>query len=586
MIRFLLIGCMFCVQTVWSQNYSKILYPGKNGKLVYKDYSGKGDIIPDFSYCGYMGGGVPIPSVPVKLTVEPDDFSEDDAPRIQQAIDQLAKEQPDKNGIRGAILLKKGKYNIKNTIKLNQSGIVLRGEGDGENGTLLIGTEPKVYSLIIIGAEANLKEKRSVKRRITDDYVPSGTSKITVDNIEGYNVGDRIIVERPSTKEWIHFIGMDKIADNWSSISGLSEKEIQKYEKTGQLSPDGKEYNSTVQWEPGKNASYLRTIAAIEGNKITLDIPLTNAFQKEYGGGYVYKYTYEGWISQCGVEHLRGVSEFNENIVDTHAYVGTYYADENHLNTFIFFTACENVWVCNLTSQYINNGYFMKKECRFVTVQDCNYLDPVAIIRGGRRYAYSFAGQMCLVQRCYSRNGRHDFVLGICMAGPNAFVDGKAEMCFAYSEPHLRWATGCLFDNCSLAGPAACFSMSNRGRFGSGHGWAGAQMVVWNCKSPLTVIMSPPTAQNFSIGNYGTINVTEDRWATPEQITDNIERLNKVSGNNFKYEGNSVVGDGYIESPQKYVSPQYLYYKQLLDRKGKTAVMDVTTPEQQKKIFQ
>lgn len=570
-----------------AQVHSKILYPGSNGKLVYVPYNDRGDILPDFSYCGYMGGGVALPDVPTRKVIEPGDFSRDDSPRIQAAINEVAKMKPDKNGIRGAVLLKKGKYNIQETINLNKSGIVLRGEGDDENGTLLIGTKRANYSLIKIASGEKPQYTKSKRRKITDSYIPSGSKQVTVDKVVDYSVGDRIIVERVSTKEWIAAIGMDKIKDSWSPVSQLKAKEREKAELEDRISKDGKRYNTTVQWEPGsKNISFLRTIKAIEGNTITLDIPLTNAFQQEYGGGYVYLYQSKNWVSQCGVEHLRGISEFDESKTKKDKYIGEYPADEKHLNTFINFDDCENSWVRHTTSQYIDAGYKIGKNSRFVTIEDCNYLDPVSIITGGRRYGYTISGQMCLVQRCYGRNGRHDFVLGACVAGPNAFVDSKAEMCHASSEPHQRWATGCLFDNCSLSGPAATFSMSNRGNFGSGHGWSGAQMVVWNCKSPISVIMSPPTAQNFSIGNFGTIDTKEDKWATAEEITIRINRLNNVSGNNFRYEGLPVVGDGYIESPDNYVVPQYLYYRQLADRLGKKAVQQVTTPQQQTRIFQ
>src|SRR5207245_202070 len=49
---------------------SEWVHPGKNGKLVYKT-SPAGDRIMDFSTAGYMGGGVALPDVPVKKTVQP-----------------------------------------------------------------------------------------------------------------------------------------------------------------------------------------------------------------------------------------------------------------------------------------------------------------------------------------------------------------------------------------------------------------------------------------------------------------------------------------------------------------------------------
>src|SRR5690606_16596133 len=172
-------------------------------------------------------------------------------------------------------------------------------------------------------------------------------------------------------------------------------------------------------------------------------------------------------------------------------------------------------------------------------------------------------GQLCLVRNSYSRNGRHDFVMGALAAGPNAFVDCKAEMCHAASEPHHRWATGTLWDNCSLSGPTAYFSLSNRGNFGSGHGWAGAQMVLWNCTTPLAVVMHPPTAQNFA---FGTVSLQDEWTAESTAIQSRVDRLNRVANKNFKYIGQPAVGDGWIHNNGSHVQPKSLYLQQLKDR--------------------
>src|SRR4051812_33796184 len=74
---------------------------GKEGKLVYKR-TPAGDRLLDFSYAGYMGGGVPLPSVPVKFPLHPS--GKDDTQPIQSAIDAVAA-MPLVNGFRGAVLL-------------------------------------------------------------------------------------------------------------------------------------------------------------------------------------------------------------------------------------------------------------------------------------------------------------------------------------------------------------------------------------------------------------------------------------------------------------------------------------------------
>jgi hypothetical protein len=66
-----------------------------------------GNAIPDFSNCGYMGGGVKLPDVPVRATVSPGQC--DSAESIQAAIDKVSAMSPDKNGFLGAVLIRKGR---------------------------------------------------------------------------------------------------------------------------------------------------------------------------------------------------------------------------------------------------------------------------------------------------------------------------------------------------------------------------------------------------------------------------------------------------------------------------------------------
>src|SRR5207249_4996804 len=85
--------------------YSAHVHPGPNGKLIYAADE-LGNTIPDFSNCGYHGGGVAIPATkafPICLTLRP--AAGDATARIQSAIDEVCKLPPDARGIRGAVLL-------------------------------------------------------------------------------------------------------------------------------------------------------------------------------------------------------------------------------------------------------------------------------------------------------------------------------------------------------------------------------------------------------------------------------------------------------------------------------------------------
>ena len=113
------------------------VYPGTDGKLVYVPDE-QGNTIHDSSHAGYGGGGVAIPTVPVKETIWP--VAGDNTANIQAAIDKVSALPLDRNGFRGAVLLRAGYYRMATPITIRASGVVLRGEGMGDTGTILVGT--------------------------------------------------------------------------------------------------------------------------------------------------------------------------------------------------------------------------------------------------------------------------------------------------------------------------------------------------------------------------------------------------------------------------------------------------------------
>ena len=108
---------------------------GPDGKLTYKTFSA-GDHIMDFSYAGYLGGGVKIPTVPVKMIVTPS--GGDDSAAIQEAINQVSQMEL-QDGFRGAVLLGPGIFNCRRTLTIQASGVVLRGSGSGAAGSTMCG---------------------------------------------------------------------------------------------------------------------------------------------------------------------------------------------------------------------------------------------------------------------------------------------------------------------------------------------------------------------------------------------------------------------------------------------------------------
>jgi hypothetical protein len=74
------------------------------------------------------------------------------------------------------------------------------------------------------------------------------------------------------------------------------------------------------------------------------------------------------------------------------------------------------------------------------------------------------------------------------------------------SEPHHRWSTGILYDNVTTKD--GTLAAINRGDSGSGHGWAAANTMFWNCDAKSIVVFDPETEgeNNFAVGYRGTFD--------------------------------------------------------------------------------
>ena len=511
---------------------ASLVYPGTDGRLVYVADS-LGNKIPDFSNAGYKGGGVPIPYVAIKEIVWP--VLGDNSDNIQAAIDRVSALPADASGFRGAVLLKMGTYALEKPVTIKASGVVLRGEGMSDIGTILIGKIPKdrqTYGrggLVNISGPTAIAPLEETKQAITDKYVPVGARSFNVASAKAFKVGDRILVRRIGNQDWIREIGQD------SASVGRNR------------------------WRPF-NITYDRIIVDIKGNTITTDVTIFTAIDTRWGGGEILKYN-DDRIEQVGVENLRGISEYDPS-VRTRAYgnmdrddLGSnfryegdeYYSDENHLSTLVSISNSKNVWVRNISAlHFVNSVIQSNAGTKWITVQDCESREPVSQRWGGRRFTYQMNGQMCLVQRCLSQKGRHSFVLQQSEASGNVYLECTAINPYSTSEPHNHWVNGVLYDNVKAPLTARFWDYII--------GWAGANIVFWNCEGDF-LIQKPPTAQNYSFGHIG-INAVIFNAA--------LQDLTKPKG--------------HVESMDTHVTPRSLYLTQLKERLGIEAVKNIAKP--------
>jgi len=448
----------FTPQKQWQ---SKLLTLDKDGELNYLPDI-QGNTIPDFSHVGYHHGNKEIPNVPILKTVLPIPGGNADQ-IIQQAINEIAKLPLNADGVRGAVLLKKGIYRIAGNIKILQSGIVLRGEGDDLDGTRLIATGTGKRALIEVLGTGSLSEIKDTRMRVTDAFVPVGKKSLTLESTKGYNVGDEIVLLRPGTTNWINDIRMNAIM----------------------VRP------GTLQWKPNDfDLHFERKITEIKGNTITLDNPVMMQIDYKYGGASIYKSSFEGRIREVGIENIRCESAY---VNDT---------DEEHSWTGILFNKVENGWVRNITAKhFVYAGVSLDNSAKNITVTEAKCFDAKSIITGARRYSFNNNGQQNLMMNLETSDGRHDFVTGARTLGPNVFYNGKASKTHADIGPHHRWAVGTLYDNITTDGE---INVQDRGNWGSGHGWAGVTQVLWNCTVKRAAVQSPwSSGTNYSIGTIG-----------------------------------------------------------------------------------
>lgn len=464
---------------------------GEKGKLEYNPDS-LGNRIPDFSYCGYKASEQAIPDVPIKVVVPI--IAGDATNKIQSAIDYVAALPLDKNGFRGTVLLAKGIFHINGQLKITASGIVLRGNGSGNDGTVLSGDGTDRETLIRVFGKNNKTVAEEIA--VADDYVPVNATSFHLTGALSLKAGDEIIIRRPSTKEWIHELGTEHFGGGITALG----------------------------WKPGdRDIFFSRKIIAFNGDTVTVDAPLTTALDKKYGGGFVAAYQWTGRIGNIGIENMQLSSSFDANNLK----------DEAHRWMAVTIENAEDIWVRRMAFQHFaGSAVRLLETSKRVTVEDCKSLNPISEIGGERRYTFYTTGEQTLFQRCFAEYGYHDYAVGFCAPGPNAFVQCHSYLPYSFSGGIDSWASGILFDVVSVDGNALRYG--NRGQDANGAGWSAANSLFWNCSAARIDCYKPPTAQNWSYAS----------WA-------------------------QFSGDGYWHGSNESTNPRSFYYTQLAERLGK-----------------
>lgn len=468
-----------------------------SGSLVYSN-DNMGNHLIDYSYAGYEGGGVAIPTnLSPQQTLSP--IGGDNTANIQNALDAVGVLAPGTNGFRGVVLLNPGTYELDGTLTFNDNnGVILRGSGTNDTALVFYGTSGT--SITLSGGGVN--HVSGGTHHITDGYVPLGATSFDVDSTSGWAAGTQISVERPFTPAWITAIGM---AGLWGT------NEINYYTEAE------------------------RTITAIKGNQVTVDIPLPTPIESQWttwngaNDADAWQYT-DGRLQQCGVESMSLVSNFG--LTNTASNGGI---------LAISLGNAENCWVRNIAF----NGYGGAVSCggKWNTVQDCTFANGPDN-GSARPGAFEFYNaQLSLIQRVTGLNGFEHFLQTRDEGSGDVFLYCRTTGTNFDSGPHRLWAASLLTDNES----GTVNNIHDVITTGGGNGWGAGFSVFYNCQSINHTIQCPslPNYYNWWIGGSG---------ANISNLTTNPAVFDQDGTN---------------------VAPQSLYLEQLKERLGGWAVENI-----------
>jgi hypothetical protein len=343
---------------------------------------------------------------------------------------------------------------------------------------------------------------------ITDVYVPAGADSFRVESTTGFREGDTVLIQRPVTEEWAHFMGMDTLVR------------------------DGKPQT----WiRPGTVIRTDRVVKSVTGDRITLDVPLSDSLDSKFTRASVVHYTFPGRITEVGVENLRVAAPFEDVPISGAQY------------TVLRMDAVLDAWLRDIAVEETQNGFTVGGSAKRVTFENVHVVHSAPHSGAAAPADFAISGTQILLDRCsVTGEGTWPVVTQAHVTGPNVVLNFTAT--HRGVAPHQRWATGLLVDGGKFPGATERWqglAFSNRTTAGSGHGWDVGWAVGWNVSAPFLLIQQPPGAMNWCIGCTGTA----------------------VKQGDFP--------NGTFDSPGRPVEPVSLYLEQLRERLGDRAPANI-----------
>ncbi|AOY58142.1 MULTISPECIES: glycosyl hydrolase family 28-related protein [Desulfococcus] len=358
---------------------------------AYQRIGASGSGLPDFSRAGYAMGDRPIPHVsgPVFDVTEqrfgavPGD-DRDDTAAIQAAIDTAGAAGG------GVVFLPRGRFDIRQTgnapyLRITRDQVVLRGQGDGTDGTVLfLGSPGPAGTVRRLGSVPALKEPRSgaavavigpENREFLARYISDlrrGERQVAVSDTSRLSVGQSVVVEFE-----------DPLIDTRNPHPKKADLPVQ-LTHPFRLTAD---QTDTF----GKTARRLTWIVRIAQIVDAHTVRLTNPARFDQWLRYQPRiYAFRG-VSGVGIENLRIESRWPGNYRHHKPHVGTDGAvirtarEQDYLWNGLWMSYALDGWVRNVTFKDLTQGIIISHSTN-LSVQDVRFdgLDAHAGITIGR----------------------------------------------------------------------------------------------------------------------------------------------------------------------------------------------------------
>jgi hypothetical protein len=458
--------------------------------------------LPDFSYAGYHAGAKPIPTVPVSANVRDlgckGDGKTDDSQCLQAAID----------GMKGtaaapaALLIPKGRYLLTRQILVRKSGVVLRGEGSGADGTILYWTKG-LQTLTgqqypwNWGVSGLLRFAPPVAAALakTADHPPSSDLAL----------GSLISTVAKEAKR----------GDNTLELANASALQPGQYVVLTLTDPPDKSLSAHLHNNQGSDdlnqdmpLRWVVQVDGLSGNAATLHQPLrfdVRAAWKPQVNAYRP-------IEESGLEHIR--FEYPDHLYPGHQ-------EEVGYNT-LGFEGALNCWAVDITSRFCDNGPTLEeltKNCSVIgfTQLPNSSLAFNGLISGHHGFSFNINSHDNLLQ---DFDFQAVFIHGVSVgynASGNVARNGKAKD--LNLDHHSRSPFENLYDNIDMG--SASYPYLPISGAGGPVLRSGARGTVWNVRTSKGPV-PPPT---FAYTQYNVIGTTVSKETADREWEEIISDL-------------------------------------------------------------